>query len=66
MSEGRLNPDESFEVALKRFNRKVLNAGILAEVRRRKHYESRSDRRKRKAAVARRRRRRHSRPRRSS
>ncbi|GER82283.1 MAG: 30S ribosomal protein S21 [Thermogemmatispora sp.] len=64
MSEVRLNPDESFEVALKRFNRKVLNAGILAEVRRRKHYESRSDRRKRKAAVARRRRRRHTRTRR--
>ena len=42
--------NESFESLLKRFNKKVQQYGILAEARRRAHYEKPSDKRKRKAA----------------
>ncbi len=58
MSDILLKPGDSFEVALKRFNRNVQNAGILSEARRRRYHESAQDRRKRKAAVAQRRRKR--------
>ena len=54
MSEVKVNPGDSYEVALKRFNRKVQQDGILAEARRRKHYESPQARRKRKAIAHRR------------
>ncbi|MBV9615486.1 MAG: 30S ribosomal protein S21, partial [Ktedonobacteraceae bacterium] len=40
MSEVKVNPGDSFEVALKKFNRKVQQDGILSEARRRAHYES--------------------------
>ena len=53
-----MKPGDSFEWALKRFQRKVQEAGILSEARRRRHYESPQARRKRKAAAQRRRRRR--------
>jgi len=58
MSEIKVNPGDSFEVALKRFNRKVQQDGILSEARRRRHYESPQARRKRKAEAQRRKRRR--------
>lgn len=58
MSQITLSPGDSFEVALKRFNRKVQQDGVLSEARRRKHYESPQARRKRKAEAQRRRRRR--------
>ena len=58
MSEIRVNPGDSFELALKRFNRKVQQDGILSEARRRSHYESPQARRKRKAEAQSRRRRR--------
>ena len=58
MAEIRVNPGDSFELALKRFNRKVQDAGILAEARRRRHFEPPQARRKRKAEAQRRRRRR--------
>jgi small subunit ribosomal protein S21 len=58
MTEIVVKPGDSFEVALKRFNRKVQEAGILSEARRRRHYESPQARRKRKAEAQRRRRRR--------
>ncbi|HET8912332.1 MAG TPA: 30S ribosomal protein S21 [Ktedonobacteraceae bacterium] len=58
MSEVKVNPGDSFELALKRFNRKVQQAGILSESRRRARYESPQDRRKRKAAAQRRKQRR--------
>jgi len=45
---------ETLETALKRFNKKVQQDGILAEARRREHYESPSARRKRKEAARRR------------
>jgi len=63
MSEVKVTPGDSFEVALKRFNRKVQQAGILSEARRRRHYETPQARRKRKAEVQRRRRRRSRSPR---
>jgi len=46
--------NESFESLLKRFSKKVQQAGILSEARRREHYEKPSDKRKRKAAKRRR------------
>ena len=55
MSEIKINEHESFETALKRFNRKIQQDGILAEARRRRHYESPSLKRKRKAAARKRR-----------
>ncbi|MBV9229975.1 MAG: 30S ribosomal protein S21 [Chloroflexi bacterium] len=58
MTEIVVNPGESFEFALKRFNRKVREAGILSEARRRRHYESPHARRKRKAEAQLRKRRR--------
>ena len=46
--------NESFESLLKRFTKKVQQAGTLSEARRREHYEKPSDKRKRKAAKRRR------------
>ncbi len=54
MSEVKVNDNESFETALKRFNRKIQQDGILAEARRREHYEKPSVKRKRKEAARRR------------
>ncbi len=51
MSEVKINPGDQFDLALKRFNRKVQQEGILSEARRRAHYESPQARRKRKAAA---------------
>ena len=58
MTEVRVAPGDSFEVALKKFNRKVQQDGILSEARRRAYYESPQARRKRKAAAQRRKQRR--------
>ncbi|HET8846528.1 MAG TPA: 30S ribosomal protein S21 [Ktedonobacteraceae bacterium] len=46
-----VNPNVPFDVVLKQFNRKVQDAGILGEARRRRHFESPQARRKRKAAA---------------
>lgn len=54
MSEVKIGSRESFEQALKRFNKLVQQTGILAEARRREHFEPPSVRRKRKAAAKRR------------
>lgn len=54
MSEIRISEHESFDTALKRFNRKIQQDGILAEARRREHYEKPSVKRKRKEAARRR------------
>ena len=45
---------ERFESLLKRFSKKVQQDGVLAEARRREHYEKPSVKRKRKAAARRR------------
>ncbi|MFU8796861.1 MAG: 30S ribosomal protein S21 [Dehalococcoidia bacterium] len=54
MADVRLGSGESFEALLRRFNRQVQQDRILAEVRRRKHYEKPSVGRKKKAAAKRR------------
>ncbi len=51
MAEVTAGEDESFDSLLKRFNRKVQQDGILAELRRREHYEKPSIKRKRKKAA---------------
>ena len=43
--------NESFESLLKRFNKKVHQTGVLAELRHREYYEKPSIKRKRKAAA---------------
>ncbi len=47
--------NESFESLLKRFNKRVQQAGILSEMRHREYFEKPSVKRKRKAAARRRR-----------
>lgn len=54
VSEIKIGENDSFETALKRFNRKIQQDGILAEARRREHYEKPSVRRKKKEAAKRR------------
>jgi len=51
VSEVKVSDHETFETALKRFNRKIQQDGILAEARRRQYYEKPSVKRKRKAAA---------------
>jgi small subunit ribosomal protein S21 len=51
LAEVKAGEDESFDSLLKRFNRKVQQDGILAELRRREHYEKPSIKRKRKKAA---------------
>jgi small subunit ribosomal protein S21 len=55
VSEIKIGENDSFETALKRFNRKIQQDGILAEARRREHYEKPSVKRKKKEAAAKRR-----------
>ena len=50
LSEVIVGDGESFEAALRRFNKKIQQAGILAEARRREFYERPAARRKRKEA----------------
>ena len=55
MSEVRVGENETLESALRRFKRKCARAGVLAEIRKREHYEKPSDKRKKKAEAARKR-----------
>ena len=55
MAEIRVGENETFESALRRFNKKIQQSGILAEARRREHYEKPSVKRKRKTREARKR-----------
>jgi small subunit ribosomal protein S21 len=52
MPQVRVKENEPFDVALRRFKRSCEKAGILAEVRRREHYEKPTQVRKRKMAAA--------------
>ncbi len=54
MTDVKAGDRESFESLLRRFSKRVQQAGILSEVRRRGHYEKPSVKRKRKAATKRR------------
>ena len=55
MAEVRLGPNESLDTALKRFKRSCARDGVLAEVRKREHYEKPSVKRKKKSEAARKR-----------
>ena len=43
MAEIRLGKNESLDTALKRFKRSCARDGVLAEVRKREHYEKQSE-----------------------
>ncbi len=51
LAEVQIRSNESFEQGLRRFNKLVQETGVLAEARRRGHFESPSARRKSKAAA---------------
>lgn len=55
MSEVRVKDNESLDSALRRFKRQCARAGVLAEVRKREHYEKPSVKRKKKSEAARKR-----------
>ena len=54
MTDVRISDNQSFDSLLKRFNKKVQQAGILSEMRRREYFEKPSIKRKRKEAAKRR------------
>ncbi len=56
MAEIRVKDNESLDNALKRFKKQCAKAGVLAEVKKREHYEKPSVRRKKKSEAARKRR----------
>ncbi|MBI2874741.1 MAG: 30S ribosomal protein S21 [Firmicutes bacterium] len=49
----RIQRDESFDKALKRFKRECRRTGLMSEMKRRESYEKPSVRRKKKAEAAR-------------
>ena len=53
--EVKVGENESLESALKRWKRKCSHSGVIAEVRKREHYEKPSVKRKKKAEAARKR-----------
>ncbi len=55
MSEVRIKENESLDSALRRFKRQCARSGVLAEVRKREHYEKPSVKRKKKSEAARKR-----------
>ncbi len=55
MSEIHVKDNETLESALRRFKRQCARAGVLAEVRKREHYEKPSVKRKKKSEAARKR-----------
>ena len=55
MAEVKLKEGESLDSALRRFKRQVARTGVLAELRKREHYEKPSVKRKKKAEAARKR-----------
>ncbi len=55
MSEIKVKENESLDNALRRFKRQCAKAGVLAEVRKREHYEKPSVKRKKKSEAARKR-----------
>ena len=55
MSEIRVKENESLDSALRRFKRQCAKSGVMAEVRKREHYEKPSVKRKKKSEAARKR-----------
>ncbi|HPZ09222.1 MAG TPA: 30S ribosomal protein S21 [Candidatus Eremiobacteraeota bacterium] len=56
--ETKVREDETLDQALRRFRRKCKKAGVMAEMKKREHYEKPSVRRKKKSEAARKRNRR--------
>ena len=54
MTVVRIQEDEPFEIALKKFKRKCIRDGIFSEVRKRRHYEKPSIKKRRKVEAVRR------------
>jgi small subunit ribosomal protein S21 len=50
----RVRDDESFEKALRRFNKFCEKSGVLSDIKKHQHFEKPSDRRKRKINAAKR------------
>ena len=55
MAEVRVGKNESLDTALTRFKRSCAKDGVIAEVRKREHYEKPSVKRKKKSEAARKR-----------
>ena len=55
MSEVRVNDNETLDSALRRWKKSCARSGVLAEVRKREHYEKPSVKRKKKSEAARKR-----------
>ena len=55
MAEVRVGKNESLDTALKRLKRSCAKDGVIAEVRKREHYEKPSVKRKKKSEAARKR-----------
>ncbi len=55
MSEVHVKDNESLDSALRRWKKSCARSGVLAEVRKREHYEKPSVRRKKKSEAARKR-----------
>lgn len=55
MAEIHVRKNESLDQALRRFKRSCSKDGVIAEVKKRKHYEKPSVRRKKKSEAARKR-----------
>jgi small subunit ribosomal protein S21 len=55
VSEIKVRKNESIDSALRRFKKTVARDGLLAEIKKRKHYEKPSVRRKKKSEAARKR-----------
>jgi small subunit ribosomal protein S21 len=55
MTDIKVGKNETLDSALRRFKRQCQKAGVLAEARKREHYEKPSVRRKKKSEAARKR-----------
>jgi small subunit ribosomal protein S21 len=55
VSETRVRKNETIDSALRRFKRSIAKDGVLAEIKKRKHYEKPSVKRKKKSEAARKR-----------
>ena len=55
MSEIHVKDNESLDSALRRFKRQCARSGVIAEVKKREHYEKPSVKRKKKSEAARKR-----------
>ncbi len=55
MAEVRVKENESLDSALRRFKRQCSRCGVIAEVKKREHYEKPSVKRKKKSEAARKR-----------